>query len=58
MRISPVESRRIPEQGSSSQGKSGPKLRPKGVGDGHPVEIPELQVVVRSEEHTSELQSR
>ena len=46
MRISPVESRRIPEQGSSSQGKSGPKLRPKGVGDGQQVEIPVLPIDV------------
>ena len=40
MRISPVENPRIPEQGSSSQGKSGPKARPKGVVDGQQVEIP------------------
>ena len=40
MRIRPAESLRIPEEGSSTQGKSGPKLRPKGVGDGQPVEIP------------------
>ena len=37
----PVESLRFPGEGSSAQGKSGPKPRPKGVGDGHPVEIPE-----------------
>ena len=43
MRIIPVESPRIPEQGSSSQGKSGPKARPKGVVDGQQVEIPVLQ---------------
>ena len=36
-----VENLRIPGEGSSAQGKSGPKSRPKGVGDGHPVEIPE-----------------
>ena len=40
MRIFPVESLRVPEEGSSSQGKSGPKSRPKGVGDGQLVEIP------------------
>ena len=34
VRISPIESLRIPEEGSSTQGKSGPKPRPKGVGDG------------------------
>ena len=41
-RNSSVESLRFPGEGSSAQGKSGPKLRPKGVDDGHPVDIPEL----------------
>ena len=40
VRILPVESLRIPGEGSSAQGKSGPKLRPKGVDDGQSVEIP------------------
>ena len=40
VRIHPVESLRFPEEGSSSQGKSGPKPRPIGVGDGQSVEIP------------------
>lgn len=40
MRILSAESLRFPEQGSSTQGKSGPKPRPKGVGDGQQVEIP------------------
>ena len=40
MRIIPVETLRTPEQGSSPQGKSGPKPRPKGVGDGQQVYIP------------------
>ena len=35
-----VESLRIPGEGSSAQGKSGPKSRPKGVDDGQLVEIP------------------
>ena len=39
-RILPVESLRIPGEGSSTQGKSGPKSRPKGVDDGQSVEIP------------------
>ena len=39
-RNSPVESLRIPGEGSSAQGKSGPKSRPKGVDDGQQVEIP------------------
>ena len=38
----PVESLRIPGEGSSTQGKSGPKSRPKGVDDGQLVEIPVL----------------
>ena len=34
----PVESLRFPGEGSSAQGKSGPKERPKGVSDGQQVE--------------------
>ena len=30
----PVESLRFPGEGSSTQGKSGPKVRPRGVADG------------------------
>lgn len=40
MRILSAESLRVPEEGSSSQGKSGPNARPKGVVDGQQVEIP------------------
>lgn len=40
MRISSTECLRFPEEGSSAQGKSGPKPRPKGVGDGQQVDIP------------------
>ena len=40
VRIFFTESLRFPEEGSSTQGKSGPKPRPKGVGDGKQVEIP------------------
>ena len=36
----PVENLRFPGEGSSAQGKSGPKLRPKGVDDGQSVDIP------------------
>ena len=36
----PVESLRIPGEGSSAQGKSGPKSRPKGVDDGQLVDNP------------------
>ena len=38
----PVENLRFPGEGSSAQGKSGPKARPKGVADGQQVEIPVL----------------
>ena len=37
-----VENLRFPGEGQSSQGKSGPKPRPKGVGDGQLVDIPVL----------------
>ena len=40
VRILSIENPRFPEEGSSAQGKSGPKPRPKGVGDGQLVEIP------------------
>ena len=40
VRIITVESLRVPGEGSSAQGKSGPKARPKGVVDGQLVEIP------------------
>ncbi|KAD4180183.1 hypothetical protein E3N88_28774 [Mikania micrantha] len=34
--------RRVPPQGSSTEGESGPKIRPKGVVDGQHVNIPVL----------------
>ena len=40
MRISPAENLRFPGEGSSTQGKSGPKARLKSVVDGQQVEIP------------------
>ena len=40
VRIVTVENLRFPGEGSSAQGKSGPKLRPEGVSDGQSVEIP------------------
>ena len=40
VRILPTENLRFPEEGSSAQGKSGPKPRTKVVGDGQQVEIP------------------
>ena len=42
VRIHAIESLRFPGEGSSAQGKSGPKSRPKGVDDGQQVEIPVL----------------
>ena len=39
-RIYAVESLRFPGEGLSAQGKSGTKLRPKGVGDVQLVDIP------------------
>ena len=43
VRIPSAENLRFPEEGSSSQGKSGPKPRTVVVGDGHQVDIPEPQ---------------
>ena len=40
VRIHLAVSPRVPGEGSSSQGKSGPKVRPKGVVDGKRVNIP------------------
>ena len=39
-----VECLRFPGEGSSTQGKSGPKPRPKGVGDGQQADIPALDI--------------
>ena len=44
MRILSVESLRIPGEGSSALGKSGPKERLKSVSDGNQVYIPELLI--------------
>ena len=40
VRILAAENLRFPEEGSSSQGKSGPKPRTEVVGDGQQVDIP------------------
>ena len=40
VRICATENLRFPGEGSSAQGKSGPKLRSKGVSDGQSVDIP------------------
>ncbi len=49
VRIHPPESLRLPGEGSSAQGKSGPKVNPKGVADGKPVNIPVPPVYKYSE---------
>ena len=46
VRILAAENLRFPEEGSSSQGKSGPKPRTAVVGDGHQVDIPEPLTIV------------
>ena len=48
VRILAVESLRFPGEGSSAQGKSGPKERPKGVSDGQQVKIPALPIYLKS----------
>ena len=40
VRLCATENLRFPGEGSSAQGKSGPKLRPKGVDDGQSVDNP------------------
>ena len=40
VRIHAIESLRFPGEGSSAQGKSGAKARPKGVVDAQTVDIP------------------
>ena len=47
VRIFAVESLRFPEEGLSSQGKSGPKPRTTVVGDGQQVDIPAPRKSVR-----------
>ena len=42
VRILAVENLRFPGEGSSAQGKSGPKVRLKSVADGQQVKIPAL----------------
>ena len=54
VRIFVVENLRFPGEGSSAQGKSGPKPRPNGVGDGQQVEIPVLFAFVIREGVTQE----
>ena len=46
VRILTIESLRFPGEGSSAQGKSGPKPRTEVVGDGQQAEIPALPKIV------------
>ena len=52
VRILAVENLRIPGEGSSAQGKSGPKERLKSVSDGQQVEIPALQINLKDASDT------
>ena len=52
VRIFAVESLRFPGEGSSAQGKSGPKERPKGVSDGQQVEIPAPPIYLKNARDT------
>ena len=52
MRILAIESLRFPGEGSSAQGKSGPKERLKSVSDGQQVEIPALQINLKDASDT------
>ena len=52
MRILAVESLRFPGEGSSAQGKSGAKVRPKGVADAQQVEIPALHIYLETNRDT------
>ena len=54
VRIRAVEYLRFPGEGSSARGKSGPKPRSKGVGDGQQVEIPVLPIRAIREAGTQE----
>jgi hypothetical protein len=54
VRILSAESLRVPGEGSSAQGKSGPKARPKGVVEGQQVEIPVPPESVMSDGGTQE----
>ena len=58
VRIHPVESLRFPGEGSSAQGKSGPKERPKGVSDGQQIKISALRMHLKSIYDTGEEDKR
>ena len=47
VRIQCSENLRVPPEGSSAGGESGPKVRLKSVTDGYQVNIPELFYIVK-----------
>ena len=47
MRIQCPENPRVPPEGSSTGGESGPKIRPNGAVDGQQVKIPVLPLAAR-----------
>ena len=47
-----AENLRFPGEGSSAQGKSGAKVRPKGVADAQQVEIPALHIYLETNRDT------
>ena len=57
VRIFVAASLRFPEEGSSAQGKSGPKPRLRSVGDGQRVESPVPLQIVNTNGETQEVQS-
>ena len=58
VRIHAIESLRFPGEGSSAQGKSGPKERPKGVSDGQQIKISALPMYLKSIYDTGEEDKR
>ena len=58
VRILAVESLRFPGEGSSAQGKSGPKARRKRVADGQQVEIPALWLYLKDARDAEEEDKR
>ena len=58
VRIFAVESLRFPGEGSSAQGKSGPKVRPRGVADGQQFEITAPPIYLKTIGDTGEESER
>ena len=58
VRILAVENLRFPGEGSSAQGKSGPKVRLRSVADGQQVEIPALPIYLKDASDAGEEDNR